>query len=150
MEAAQVKPVRPVSPDPMIQTGPFTLARVLEAQAGEARWVECPDGATLAPMAHAQGVPALRPGDRVLLLTQAATGPIVLDRLRHHGEAPPCTALTERDGRVHLRAEQGLYLRCGASSISLDPEGRMEMRGRELHGIMARVMHFLAARIHFN
>ncbi|MCG5499324.1 hypothetical protein [Ectothiorhodospira lacustris] len=150
MEAAQVNPTRPMVPATMEPVGPFILARVLEAQSGEARWVECPDGATLAPMAHAQGVPALRPGDRVLVLTQTTTGPIVLDRLRRHGEAPPCTGLTERDGRVHLRAEQGLYLRCGAASISLDPEGRMEMRGRELHGIMARVMHFLAARIHFN
>ncbi|ANB01874.1 hypothetical protein [Ectothiorhodospira sp. BSL-9] len=148
----QAKDVLPLNPTPQSSTpdpSQVALARVVQAQAGEALWVDC-NGATLPPMGHAQSTPALRPGDRVLVLLQPATGPVILDRLRRHGEAPPSQAVTERDGHVHLRAERGLYLRCGESAMTLEPEGRMEMRGRELHGIMARLMHFLAARIHFN
>ncbi|MCG5515923.1 MULTISPECIES: DUF3540 domain-containing protein [unclassified Ectothiorhodospira] len=148
----QAKDILLLDPNPQsspANTRQVTLARVVQAQAGEALWVDC-EGTTVCPMAHAQSTPALRPGDRVLVLLQPATGPVILDRLRRHGEAPPSQAVTERDGHVQLRAERGLYLRCGESSMTLDPTGRMEMRGRELHGIMARLMHFLAARIHFN
>lgn len=149
MQVKDILPQNPTPQSPSSQASQVTLARVVQAQAGEALWVDC-DGATLAPMAHTQSTPALRPGDRVLVLRQPATGLVILDRLRRHGEAPPSQAVTERDGRVLLRAERGLYLHCGESSLTLEPEGRMEMRGRELHGIMARLMHFLAARIHFN
>ena len=85
-----------------------TLAKVVEAEDGRARRIQCHDrAATLAVEGQSAAVPALAGGDEVVVEHIAGLGLMITHRLLGEGETPSWSV---RDGHISLSAREALRL----------------------------------------
>lgn len=104
------------------------VAEVLEAENGQAIVLGL-DGERLSVVDHAERVPPLEVGDRVLF-ERLPRGAVVLERLRGDRPAPAMIPATiDEDGCLRIEHAAGLRLRVGEASLELRADGTVLIDG---------------------
>ncbi len=122
--------IKPIGQTPQQGAAAPRIADVAEAENGEARALRL--GREEFPViAHADGVPPLRAGDRVVFLA-TGDGVIVTHRLRAPGARPARGFTVRPDGSLIIDASEGITLATGHATIELRADGRIMVDGREI------------------
>ncbi len=104
------------------------VAEVLEARDGHASLLAV-EGERLTVVDHAERVPPLAVGDRVLF-ERLPRGAVVLERLRGDRPAPaPIPATVDEDGCLCIEHATGLRLRVGEARLELRADGTVLLDG---------------------
>ena len=125
----------------------------LEARDGDAFVARLSDGeratVTLAPGLSPALVEECLENGRMMLVRYCEDVPILLGAL----QTEP-SALRQRDGVVTLRgrdvrveAEQQLHLEAGATRLSIDPRGKLQLVGERLTMQVASLIKLIAAKV---
>ncbi len=125
-----------------------SVAKVVEAEQGQALSVMLADGQVLDVHGHLSEVSVLNAGDRVLIQRTAA-GLVVTGRLRAPGE-PAGSLVKERNGRLILDAAAGICLQAGDACIELTPDGRIQVDGREIYSIASGRVRLQGTTVEIN
>ncbi len=122
--------IKPIEQNPQRDTTAPRIADVAEAENGEARALLL-GGEEFPVIAHADGVPPLRVGDRVVFLA-TDDGVIVTHRLRAPGERPTRGFTVRPDGSLSIDTHGGITLATDHATIELRADGRIMVDGREI------------------
>jgi len=125
-----------------------SVAKVVEAEQGQALSVMLADGQVLDVHGHLSEVSVLKAGDRVLVQRTAA-GLVVTGRLRAEGE-PARSLVQERNGRLILDAATGICLQAGDACIELTSDGRIQVDGREICSIASGRVRLQGTTVEIN
>lgn len=125
-----------------------SVAKVVEAEQGQALSVMLADGQVLDVHGHLSEVSVLSAGDRVLVQRTAA-GLVVTGRLRAEGESAR-PLVQERNGRLILDAAAGICLQAGDACIELTPDGRIQVDGREIYSIASGRVRLQGTTVEIN
>ncbi|WP_305044495.1 hypothetical protein [Geoalkalibacter sp.] len=129
-------------------SGRCFVAVVAVEEQGQALSLMLAHGEIREVFAHLSEVPVLKSGDRVLV-QKTEEGLVVTGRLRVKGEGPRPLA-RDHSGRFILEAPAGLCLRAGEASIELTPDGRIQVDGKDIHGIAAGRFCLKGATVEIN
>jgi len=140
--------IKPIGQTPQQGAAAPRIADVAEAENGEARALRL--GHEEFPViAHADGVPPLRAGDRVVFLA-TGDGVIVTHRLRAPGARPARGFTVRPDGSLIIDASEGITLATGHATIELRADGRIMVDGREIYSIAKGLQRLQGATIALN
>ncbi len=136
---------------PACGSAPLELATVVEAHAGLAAVVAPAErpGRTWRVVDHADGVPVLSEGDRVLVLP-VAQGAIVTHRLRDRNARPAATVEVAEDGTLEIATDGAIRLRTRNATIELCADGRILIDGQEILSSARRVHRIQGRTIELN
>lgn len=112
-------------------------ADVAEAANGEALVILVGDE-TFPVIAHADGVPPLHVGDRVVFLA-TNEGAVVTHRLRAPGERPTQGFTVNPDGSLSIDSRDGITLATDHATLELRADGRILIEGEELYSLAVGV-----------
>jgi hypothetical protein len=125
-----------------------SVAKVVEAEQGQALSVMLADGQVLDVHGHLSEVSVLNARDQVLV-QRTAVGLVVTGRLRADGESA-CPLVQERNGRFILDAAAGICLQAGDARIELTPDGRIHVDGREIYNIASGRVRLQGTTVEIN
>ena len=140
--------IRPIGQTPQQDAAAPRIADVAEAENGEARALLL-GGEEFPVIAHADGVPPLRVGDRVVFLA-TDDGVIVTHRLRAPGERPTRGFTVRPDGSLSIDTHGGITLATDHATIELRADGRIMVDGREIYSIAKGLQRLQGATIALN
>jgi len=130
--------------------GEPVLATVTAAAQGEATQVHIQGMERALPVAaHASHVPALHPGDAVMVLPTDA-GVIVALRLRAPGERPQQGFSVNTDGSLSVEGAGTIRISTAGAAIELRQDGRLCVDGKEIYAIADGLHRVQGARIELN
>ena len=136
---------------PVCGGAPLEPATVVEAHAGLAAVVAPAGrpGRTWRVVDHADGVPVLAPGDRVLVLPLDG-GAVITHRLRDPADRPNATFTVAEDGALVVKTEGTIRLQNGHATIELRADGRVFVEGREIWSLARGLQRLQGTTIELN
>ncbi|HEB58422.1 MAG TPA: hypothetical protein ENJ01_04305 [Gammaproteobacteria bacterium] len=140
--------IKPIAQNPQPDTTAPRIAEVAEAENGEALTLLL-GGEEFPVIAHADGVPPLQVGDRVVFLA-TDDGVIVTHRLRAPGEHPTRGFSVRPDGSLIIDAGEGITLATDHATIQLRADGRIMVDGREIYSVARGLQRLQGATIALN